>query len=256
MKEIKMNWALAPYLRSHNEGPGSTALLNFDCYVSQELFALAKEEWAGYISKNGKKTALYNSDIIETILNKGYLVNLDGVVIKSSDIKQGSSINSQLLMLSTASTNDYISYLSNLHVLKTKWTQDTQDVFKQLDSLWGQAEKVENAAKLGLDKSTLKFTSIASTSELSEQNYMLDLTHGVRQTLTYEEPSHEYFVPVYFYSTLKPGVSLETLNEIAKKAQSFPKKPTFNHNDKWLDGYDTKTFEPKKSDYRFKNRFR
>jgi hypothetical protein len=255
MKEIKLNWALAPYLRSHNDGPGGTALLNFDCYVNQELFASAKNEWVGYIGRNGKKTALYNSEIVSIFLDKGYSVNLDGVVINKDDINPNKGLNAQLLTLSQGSTNDYISYLSTLHISKAQWEKQTQSVFTKLDSLWGQTVKVEDAAKLGLSNKALKFTTILSGSEVPEHDYKIDLTHGVRQTMTYEEPSHEYFVPVYFYSTLKPGVSLETLNDVATQAKSFPKKPTFNHNDKWMDGYDTKTFDPKKSDYRFKNRY-
>lgn len=255
MKEIKLNWARAPYLRSHNEGPGYTALLNFDCYVNQDIFALAKSDWVGYIMKNGKKTALYDSTVIESLLDKGYDINLDGIKIKSDNIIKNHSLNAQLLSLSESSTNAHIAKLAHLHNAKTQWHEQSHDIFKELDSLWGQAVKVEDAAKIGVAGKALKFTSIASGSEVSEQNYAIDLVHGVRQTMTYEEPSHEYFVAVYFYSTLKPQVSVEKLNEVAKKAQALPKKPTFDYNDKWIEGYDIHSFAPKKGDYRFKHNY-
>jgi hypothetical protein len=254
MKPVKLNWALTPWLRSHNDHGGHTALVSFDCYVDKELFEIIKPEWSGYIMKNGKKTAVYNHSVIETLEEQGRHITIDGIVVcDHQDIKD---LTDRLLAMSQNSTNDRISYLSNLYLQKKKWEEQALPVLKELQDMWQSFERATNSEKiLGIDAKNFHWTRISAGSDVPEHDYQVDMNYGIRRGITYDEPSHEYFVPVDLYARLKDGVSLEHMRSVVSAAQTLPHKPKFNENDKWSEGYDAKTFEPKKGDWRFKNKY-
>jgi hypothetical protein len=254
MKPVKLNWALAPWMRSHNDHVGHMALLSFDCYVDKDLFEAIKPEWAGYVMKNGKKTALYNYTVLEILEEKGYPITLDGVSIKGCRDKN--NLTDYLLEQSQSSTCDWISYLANVYLQKKKWQEQTQGVLTELKNMWQPFERAVNDTQiLGMDKTHFSWTRIHAGSDVSEHDYQIDVNYGVRKGITYDEPSHEYFVPVDLYSRLKPDVTVEHLKEVVSVATQLPIKPKFDHNDKWMLGYDSHTFEPKKGDWRFKNKY-
>lgn len=245
MKSVKLNWALSPYLRSYNSSHGGKTLVSLDCFADKDLFAVIKSQWAGYIQKHGKKTALYNIHVIDELIDSGYTVMLDGVNMNKS---------SSYLSQSIHSNNDWISFLANLEAQNDKWKAQSQQAVEKLKNMFGQGvDETADKTVFGIPHDKLNWTHLKLKSGEPGYEFKIDLQYGIQECMTWEEPSHEYFVPVYYYKTLKPGVSLDELVSLVKKLQALPKAPSFNHEQKWQEGYDSSTWEPKKNDWRWKS---
>ena len=242
MMNIKLNWALTPYLRSHNDSLGGSCLVSVDGFVDKNLFELIKSEWAGYVQKNGKKTALYNLHVIDTIIKAGHSVTLEGT-----------QMTLDYNFFDGTSQNSWVKSLSSLYQQSQVWKEQSDKLILALKDMFATSVKEnEEDTVFGISKSKLQWTHIKLKDNV-EYEFKIDVNYGIQECMTWEEPSHEYFVPIYFYKTLKPGHSANELKELVEKIRSLPKAPEFNHEQKWQEGYDPYTFEPKRNDWRWKN---
>jgi hypothetical protein len=233
MKPLKMNWAKTPYIR--NGSCGWEALVSFDCFVPKEVFEVVKSTFEGYIQKNGKKVALYNLGVIGDLVEAGHQIELDGVNI-------GNNTRSEdILSISENSTNDKVAYLSQFYNRMMKYKEKKEEFNKQLDDFFGK--KYFRALSQGVEiPKDIKWEYF----NIGGQEIHVDFKYGVQKGLTWEEPSHEYFVGVDVFRLIPSKEKLPELREFLEESKKFPKDPNPNINDEWQPGFNEQTYEPKK----------
>jgi hypothetical protein len=238
MKKVKMNWVQTPYLR--NGSIGINAKVAFDCFVDSDLFELAKNNFDGYISKNGKKTALYSVHVISNLMKNGIRIQLDGVDIQKSEYYGCDSLIEQ----SENCTNKRVVELAKLYK-QVKEQKSFINVFNQkLNELFDNKPHIETKKTEPADIKWEKLT-------VGNIELFFDLNYGVEKTIRWEERSHEDFtgVPVY------RSINLEKIEQLKKLVEDTKnRKPlVYDENYQWQPGFDESTYEQgRKTRYSFR----
>lgn len=235
MKKVKMNWVQTPYLC--NGSIGINAKVAFDCFVDSDLFELAKNYFDGYISKNGKKTAVYSVHVVSNLMKNGIVVQLDGVDIQKSEYYGCNNLIEQ----SENSTNKRVVELAKLYK-QVKEQEKFVNIFNQnLNELFDNKAHIETKKTEPADIKWEKLT-------VGNIELFFDLNYGVEKTIRWEERSHEDFtgIAVYRSINLEKIEQLKNLVEAAKNRKIL----VYNEDYQWQPGFDESTYEPKK-----KNRY-
>lgn len=231
MKKIKMNWVQTPYLR--NGSVGVYAKLAFDCFVSSEMFEVVKGSFNGYINKNGKKTAVYDVHVINSLMNNGFNIQLDGV-----DIKKSEHYHCEILIQQSGnSTNERIKFLHNLYSQVLKEKNREIDFHKELDELFDNKKHMITKKSEPAD---IKWETI----KVGHIDLYFDYKYGVEKRITFEETSHEHFVGVNVYRSINLE-KISQLKELIESAKNY-KPLIYDENYQWQPGFDETTYEAKK----------
>lgn len=231
MKKVKMNWVQTPYLR--NGSIGINAKVAFDCFVDSELFEIVKSSFEGYVSKEGKKTAVYSVHVVSDLMRKGIPVQLDGVDIQQSEYYGCDKLIEQ----SENSSNKRVVELAKLYK-QVKEQENFENIFHQkLNELFNNKNHIETKKAEPTD---IKWEQV----KIGNMELSFDFKYGVEKRITWEEKIHEDFTPVAIYRS----IPVEKIPELRKfLEESTNRKPlVYDENYQWQPGFDESTYEAKK----------
>lgn len=231
MKTIKMNWAYSPYLRQGSIG--MHAKVAFDCFVSSDIFEVVKFNFDGTITKNDKKTSLYSVHVISDLMKNGFNVQLDGVDIKQSEYYGAES----LIQQSGNSHNTKIAELSKSYNNCLKEKDFINNFHRELDKLFDNKKFNSTNKSEPADINWVKFY-------MGNSEMIFDFKYGVQKLISWNEVSHEHFVPETLYRVINKE-KLSLLKSFIEEARNY--KPKINDIDpEWQFGFDSSSYEAKK----------
>lgn len=250
MDNIKMIWAKTPYFR--NGGIGINALLAFDCFLKPEIFNLVKNSFEGYIQNNGRKTAIYNTQVINNLIQNGINVQLDGVEIKPAEprpndfIKQISDVeneparyisNDELIKQSINSTNKQASRLARLYSEVAYRDNLVSGLQFRIDELFDNKQFIVTKKKEPADINW-------ESARLGNVDMMFDFNYGVEKRIIYEERSHEDFISIEVYRSLNKEKIADLKNLFYEAKNNKPL--VYDEDTEWQPGFNSETYESKK----------
>lgn len=231
-----MNWAKTSWLRQGSYGNDS--LLSFDCFIPKDIFEIIKPSFEGYIQKNEKKTAVYNLNVISSLLEKDLQVEVDGVNINKDDFYNHKM---RVIGLFEKSTNEVVSNLAKLYNQELKNKKFKEEVSKTVNDIFGNKYFMELSIGVKVPEDA-NFEKI----NVGGVEYNIDFKYGVQESTQWEEVSHENFQGKFVYRAIPNKNKLPELRAFLEEAKNYVNNSLIDENSKWLPGFDAATFEPKK----------
>ena len=218
-------WAHNPDL-SFNQ-----TLIAAESYIPKEVFALIRNDWAGYlIDGSGKKTALYSVDALSTLLEANLSVQLDSVDLVAGRWQSGEQIVRQAFEpMERPEVRQFIQLYDGELRLKTMANQ--KGVYAR------RATRIPAVEQLSHD----------AASKFEEET-------GIESWVEWEEPSHEHFVPVTKSWCIQPddraqyGTLLAEEKQVLAQIKSAKEYMMTNFEalkNNFINGHEKKVFEPK-----------
>lgn len=112
------------------------------------------------------------------------------VNIPTQEVLNTKNLNDYLLSISQASTNDFVSYLSNFRNQLVLWKKDTEETIGLLDKMFSNYNREDSQSNQYEKK--LKIKAKWFSDEIGYEVITIDTNNNFRKTITYE-PYHEYF---------------------------------------------------------------
>ncbi len=230
-----MNWAKTSWLK--NGSYGIDSLLAFDCFVPKDLFDTTKSFFQGYIQKDGKKLAVYTTQVINALLEKGQQVELDGISITKEALNSGKS----LLLLCENCTNEKVAKLAKLYKEELKEKEFSEGVNKTVNEIFGKKYFKQLSKGISVPED-IKW----ETYKINDKEYKIDFNYGVECSEDWEETSHEAFNKRLTYRVIPDKSKLEELKNLLEESQLFCKNLDANESAEWMPGFDGSSHESRK----------
>ena len=224
-------WAKIPWFNDEDNTLGNESFLAFDEYIPPALFEVAKEAWVGYVSRNGKKTAVYHPRVLVDLLNANIVPHLDGCSISKNILNRNGYFDMNGLILECQnSKNEAVSKMAESKQLK----REQDEIFQKIKSLYDSTQKLPQP--LTAD-SWVELPGLGS----------IDLKTGIQCYSVLEEVQNENFVSRDEYLGLKTQDSLTQLAAFVQEARALksPKQVQAQHAGGWIAEIASGSFESK-----------